>query len=127
VGTVCDASFPTFMITHWSRDRARGRLPIELVIRKLANDTASYVHMTDRGTLEVGKKADVNVIDLERLRLLRPELVQDLPAGGRRLLQRAEGYRATIVAGEVVVENGELTGARPGRLVRVGDKARPSS
>ena len=120
VGTVCDASFPTFMLTHWARDRARGRLPLERVVKMLAHDTARHVGFADRGTLAPGQKADLNVIDFDRLRLTRPALVADLPAGGKRLLQRAEGYLATIVNGEHVVEHGALTGARPGRLVRLG-------
>jgi N-acyl-D-aspartate/D-glutamate deacylase len=119
VGTVCDASFPTFMLTHWARDRARGRLPLERVVKMLAHDTARYMGFDDRGTVAVGQKGDLNVIDFDRLRLTRPSLVADLPAGGKRLVQRAEGYLATIVAGEVVVDRGSLTGARPGRLVRL--------
>ena len=107
------------MLTHWARDRARGKLPLERVVKMLAHDTARYVGFRDRGTLAVGQKADLNVIDFEGLRLERPALVSDLPAGGKRLLQRADGYLATIVSGEVVVERGALTGARPGRLVRL--------
>ncbi|MEO7091793.1 MAG: amidohydrolase family protein [Polyangiales bacterium] len=119
VGTVCDASFPTFMLSHWARDRARGKLPLERVVKMLAHDTARYMGFSDRGTIAVGQKADLNIIDFERLRLTRPALVADLPAGGKRLLQRAEGYLATLVNGEVVVDRGTLTGARPGRLVRL--------
>jgi N-acyl-D-aspartate/D-glutamate deacylase len=118
VGTVCDASFPTFLLTHWGRDRERGRLPVEQLVRMQAHDTARFLGLTDRGVLAPGQKADVNVIDWRRLRLLHPEMHADLPAGGRRLLQRAEGYRYTLVSGEVVVEDGRLTGQRPGRLVR---------
>ena len=87
-------------------------------MRLQTGNTAAVYGLTDRGTLEVGKKADVNVIDLDALRLHAPEMVFDLPAGGRRLIQRVDGYRATIVAGEVTFEDGEATGARPGRLVR---------
>lgn len=120
VGTICDASFPTFMLTHWTRDRERGRMPLERVVQMMSHDTAQHMGMTDRGTLAPGMKADVNVIDHAGLKLMRPRMVKDLPAGGQRLLQDAVGYRASIVSGAVVTENGELTGARPGRLVRAG-------
>jgi N-acyl-D-aspartate/D-glutamate deacylase len=120
VGTICDASFPTYLLMHWGRDRANGRIPIERLVQMQAFDTARYVGFADRGAIAVGQRADVNVIDLERLGLTRPTLVHDLPAGGRRLMQHAVGYRATIVAGQVVVQDGRLTDARPGRLVRAG-------
>ena len=119
VGTVCDASIPTYLLTHWARDRAAG-LPLEQVVKMQAHDTARFIGLTDRGTLEVGMRADLNVIDLAQLRLLRPQMQRDLPAGGRRLVQRAEGYRATLVAGVPIAEDGVMTGARPGRLVRLG-------
>jgi N-acyl-D-aspartate/D-glutamate deacylase len=119
VGTICDASFPTTMLTHWARDRAQG-LPLEKVVKMMTHDTARYIGMHDRGTLTPGAKADVNVIDLAHLTLRRPHLVADLPAGGKRLLQKAEGYRATLVNGEVILEDDALTAARPGRLVRLG-------
>lgn len=119
VGTVCDASFPTFMLTHWARDRARGRFALEHVVKMLTHDTSRYIGLGDRGTIAKGQRADLNVIDFEKLRLLRPELVKDLPAGGKRLVQRAEGYRATIVAGTTILENGQLTGAKPGRVARL--------
>jgi N-acyl-D-aspartate/D-glutamate deacylase len=122
VGTVCDASMPTFLLTHWARDRARG-LPLEAVVKMQAHDTARFVGLRDRGTLEPGMRADINVVDLQRLTLERPVVQRDLPAGGRRLVQRAEGYRATLVAGQVIAEDGSLTGARPGRLVRIGGAA----
>ena len=116
---ICDASTPTWMLTHWVRDRDRGpKLPIETVIKKMTADTAALFDLTDRGVLAPGKRADVNVIDFENLRLREPRLVHDLPAGGSRLLQAAEGYRATIVAGEVTREFDEFTGALPGRLIR---------
>ena len=119
VGTVCDASFPTFMLTHWARDRAK-RFSLEHVVKMLTHDTSRYIGLKDRGTIAVGQRADLNVIDFDKLTLLRPELVKDLPAGGKRLVQRADGYRATIVAGEAIVEGGHLTGAKPGRVARLG-------
>ena len=123
-GAICDASMPTFMLTHWARDRSRGeRLPIEMLVKKMTTDTASLYGLHDRGRLAPGMKADVNVIDFERLRVLMPELVYDLPAHGRRLVQRSEGYLATIVSGTVVMRDGCDTGARPGQLVRGGQAA----
>lgn len=118
VGTVCDASFPTFLLQHWTRDRKRDQITIEKAIKMQAHDTARHVGLTDRGTIAVGQKADLNIIDHQNLQLDRPKLVGDLPAGGKRLIQRAKGYLATVVSGEVTVEKGELTGRRPGRLVR---------
>ena len=116
---ICDASTPTWMLTHWARDRSRGpKLELEYVIKKMTADTADLFGLHDRGRIEVGMRADVNVIDHERLRLREPRLVQDLPAGGTRLLQAAEGYVATVVGGQVTRENDEFTGAFPGRLVR---------
>lgn len=118
VGTVCDASFPTFMLAHWTRDRGHGRLPLERVVKMMSHDVASYVGLRDRGLVAPGMRADLNVIDHAGLRLHRPGLVHDLPAGGRRLIQRASGYRATLVAGEIILRDDVLTGARPGRLAR---------
>jgi N-acyl-D-aspartate/D-glutamate deacylase len=119
VGAICDASIETYMLTHWVRDRTRGaRLPLELVVRKMTSDTASLYGLGDRGVIAPGYRADLNVIDLEGLVLHRPEMAYDLPGGARRLLQTADGYDATIVAGEVVMRDGRDTGARPGRLVR---------
>jgi N-acyl-D-aspartate/D-glutamate deacylase len=119
VKMICDASAPTYLLTHWVRDRSRGeRLPLETVIEKQAAGTAAVVGLDDRGTIEVGKKADVNVIDLDRLILHPPRSVDDLPAGGRRILQDATGYVATIVSGVVTRRGDRDTGARPGRLVR---------
>ena len=118
-GTICDSPQPTFMLTHWTRDRARGeRLPLEWVVKKQTADTARLYGLGDRGTLEPGKLADVNVIDYERLQLGAPTVVRDLPAGGRRLVQDAVGYVATLKAGETTFEDGRDTGARPGALVR---------
>ncbi len=120
-GLICDASMPTFLLTHWVRDRRRGeRIPLEQAVRLQTADTAALWGFMDRGTVESGKKADLNLIDLDALYLDAPEMVFDLPAGGRRLVQHAKGYRATIVSGQVTFEDGEPTGARPGRLVRGG-------
>ena len=121
VGTVCDASMPTYMLTHWTRDRQRGRkLDVPTVVNMLTGRQADYLGMKDRGYLREGLKADINVIDLDQLQSEPPHMEQDLPAGGQRLLQGARGYEATIVSGEVVMENGHLTGARPGTLYRAG-------
>ena len=118
-GVICDASYPTYMLTHWVRDRQRGeRLPLEYVVRRQCRDTARQVGLRDRGTLEPGMLADLNVIDFDSLTLHAPEMVFDLPAGGRRLVQRADGYVATIKRGEVIYRNGEATGAMPGQLIR---------
>jgi N-acyl-D-aspartate/D-glutamate deacylase len=125
VGLICDASFPTSNITIWSRQRPKGdQLPLEHVIKRQTKDTASHVGWLDRGVLAPGYKADVNVIDYDRLQLRRPEMHYDLPAGGKRLLQRAEGYRYTIKSGQVTFEDGEHTGELPGRLVRGAQSAR---
>jgi len=119
---ICDASMPTYLLTHWTRDRTRGRqIPIESIIRKQSALTAEVVGLTDRGTLEVGKRADINVIDLDHLTLHPPHPIDDLPAGGRRILQEATGYVATIVNGVVTRRSDTDTGARPGRLVRAAN------
>ena len=120
VGTVCDASFPTWLLTHWARDRSHGQIPVERVVQMLCADTSAHLGLRDRGRLLPGLKADINVIDHQALRLCTPQMVTDLPGGGRRLLQDAVGYRATIVAGQIIAADGRLTGARPGRLVRGG-------
>ena len=118
---LCDASVPTYMLAYMTRDRVRGEtLPVEFVVHKMTQDTASLYGMTDRGVIAPGYRADINVIDYDALELEDPQMVFDLPAGGRRLIQRAQGYRATICHGEVTYENGEHTGAYPGRLVRGG-------
>jgi N-acyl-D-amino-acid deacylase len=118
-GMICDASYPTFLLTHWARDRYRGeKLPLEYVVRKQSHDTAELFGLGDRGTIELGKKADINVIDMDALTLHAPQMVYDLPAGGRRLVQHASGYAATIVSGVITRRAGVDTGARPGRLVR---------
>jgi N-acyl-D-aspartate/D-glutamate deacylase len=118
VGTTCDASFPTFLLTHWARDRAEGRLPVERAVQMLTAAPARWMGFSDRGLLVPGRRADLNVIDHGRLALARPTLARDLPRGGRRFVQDAAGYRATVVRGEIVREEGRTTGARPGRLLR---------
>src|ERR1700758_1543436 len=116
---ICDASYPTFLLTHWARDRHRGeKLPLEFVIRKQSHDTAQLFGLSDRGIIEIGKRADVNVIDMNAITLHAPKMAYDLPAGGNRLVQGASGYNATIVNGVVTRRDGVDTGARPGRLVR---------
>jgi N-acyl-D-amino-acid deacylase len=115
---ICDSSFPTFVLTHWTRDRAHGRLPLPWAIRQLTHETASAVGLNDRGLLKPGYKADINIIDIDRLKLHAPRIAYDLPAGGRRLTQRADGFDATIVSGVVTYRDGEPSGALPGRLVR---------
>ena len=118
-GVICDAGQPTFMLTHWTRDRSRGeRLPLEWVVRKQTADTAALYGLGDRGTLEAGKLADCNLIDYDALRLGNPHVVADLPAGGRRLVQAATGYVETIKSGVTTFASGEDTGERPGRMVR---------
>jgi N-acyl-D-amino-acid deacylase len=118
-GIICDASQPTFMLTHWTRDRVRGeRLPLERVVKMQTHDTARLYGLTDRGTLEVGALADINLIDYDNLQLTNPTVVEDLPAGGKRLLQGAVGYVETIKSGVTTFEGGTETGARPGTLVR---------
>ncbi|WP_094287769.1 N-acyl-D-amino-acid deacylase family protein [Mycobacterium lehmannii] len=117
-GMICDASFPTYMLTHWSRDRAAGRLSVAEAVRELTSVPARVAGLADRGRIAVGYKADLNVIDHDGLRLHRPVIAYDLPAGGRRLDQSAEGYVATVVSGEIIAENGTPTVARPGALIR---------
>ena len=118
-GVIADAGMPTFILTHWARDRSKGeRLPLEYLVRKLSFDTASAYGLDDRGLLEAGRLADINVIDFDRLNLQRPEAVYDLPAGGKRLVQRVDGYRHIVKRGTPIFADGEHTGALPGRLVR---------
>jgi N-acyl-D-aspartate/D-glutamate deacylase len=118
VGTICDGSFPTTMLTHWVRDRPHDRIPLEVAVAKQTSMTAAMIGLHDRGAVAPGMRADLNVIDLGRLSLHAPELAFDLPAGGKRFLQRAEGYLHTFVAGTETYASGEHTGALPGRLVR---------
>jgi N-acyl-D-aspartate/D-glutamate deacylase len=123
VGTICDGSFPTTLLTLWGRDRDRGRLDLAFLVQRQCRDTARTVGLHDRGVLAPGYKGDLNVIDFDRLAVRRPEVRYDLPAGGRRLLQRADGYRHTFVNGTEIYREGEPTGELPGRLVRGGQPA----
>jgi N-acyl-D-aspartate/D-glutamate deacylase len=118
VGTICDASFPAFLLSYWARDRAERRIPLARAIKMLSADAADYLSLADRGRLKVGLKADINVIDQDRLTLKAPRMVKDLPAGGQRLLQDAVGFRSSLVAGREVLHNDQVTDERPGRLVR---------
>jgi N-acyl-D-aspartate/D-glutamate deacylase len=118
VGFISDASFPTYLLTYWGRDRASGRFDLADLIRRQTSDTASAVGLRDRGVIAPGMKADLNVIDFDRLALARPYMVHDLPAGGRRLLQAAAGYDMTVVSGVPTFRDGHPTGKLPGRLVR---------
>ena len=125
VGTICDASSPTFLLTHWTRDRTRGpQLPLEFVVQKQTRRTAETFGLLDRGLLAPGHRADINVVDHGQLSVGRPELVFDLPSGGKRLVQRPTGYRHTFVAGTETLTDGEFTGERPGTLVRGARSAR---
>jgi N-acyl-D-aspartate/D-glutamate deacylase len=120
-GLICDASFPTYMITHWTRDRTRGpKIPIERAVQLQTSATADAYGMSDRGRLTPGMIADVNVIDYEALHLHPPHMVNDLPAGGRRLLQNVDGYLHTIKRGQVTFTDGVATGERPGVVLRSG-------
>ena len=120
-GLVCDASMPTYLLSHWVRDRKRGaRLPLEKAVKLQTRDTAEFYGLMDRGLIAAGMKADLNLIDFANLRAHAPEMVFDLPAGGRRLVQKADGYKYTVVSGEVTFEDGQPTGAMPGKMVRGG-------
>ena len=115
---ICDASIETWMLTHWTRDRAGDRLPVEWVVRKMSRDTAEVYGLLDRGALAPGLKADVNLIDYEALEIEAPRIAHDLPTGAPRFVQGSTGYAATIVSGQVTIEQGEPTGTLPGRLLR---------
>ena len=119
--SIVDSGLPSFMLAHWGRDRRRGpRLPLEHLVKRQTSETADFFGMSDRGRLVPGMRADVNIIDFDRLRLHKPELVHDMPAGGRRFVQRVDGYEATVAAGIPIFERGEHTGAMPGHLLRAG-------
>jgi N-acyl-D-aspartate/D-glutamate deacylase len=120
VGTVCDASFSTFMLTHWVQHRTQDRLALEQAVEMMTSRNARYLGLKDRGLLAPGLRADINVIAPARLSVGVPKLVHDLPGGGKRFLQKAQGYIGTWVAGQCVAREGEVTAARPGRLVRAG-------
>jgi N-acyl-D-aspartate/D-glutamate deacylase len=124
-GTICDAASPTFLLEHWVRNRERGTISIEHAIQRQCRDTARLYGLDDRGTLEPGMLADINIIDMDNLKLGKPWLAFDLPAGGKRLLQKADGYRVTMKSGTVTFEDGKPTGNRPGILVR-GPQAAPA-
>ena len=124
VGYICDASCMTHMLVHWARDRNRGaRLPVEQAVKRISHDNAAAMGLVDRGVIAAGRKADVNVIDFARLQLRAPRMHYDLPAGGKRLVQTADGYVATVLSGAITYREGEATGALPGRLVRGGQAA----
>ena len=119
--SLLDAGVPTFMLTHWSRDRSRGpKLPLEMLVKRQTSETADFFGLCDRGRLAPGLRADINLIDYDRLQVQTPELVHDMPAGGRRFVQKVDGYEMIIAAGTPIFERGEHTGALPGRLVRAG-------
>jgi N-acyl-D-aspartate/D-glutamate deacylase len=124
VGIMCDATATSYTLTHWTRDRGRGSLfPISWAIKRLTSDNADAIGLRDRGRLQVGLKADINILDYDKMRLRRPEIVYDLPTGGKRLVQRTDGFDATIVSGAIVYRHGEATGVLPGRLVRGARRA----
>lgn len=126
-GLIADASIPTYLLTHWARDRERGeRIPLEQIVHLQTQTTARCYDLLDRGgVLAPGMKADLNVIDFDRLHLHAPEMVHDLPTGAKRLIQRIEGYDYTVCRGEVTFEGGVATEARPGQLIR-GAQASPA-
>ncbi|MFT6147201.1 MAG: N-acyl-D-aspartate/D-glutamate deacylase [Myxococcota bacterium] len=126
-GAICDGGMPTFMLTFWARDRTRGpKLGVEYIIKRQTQETAAFYGLNDRGLLKPGYRADLNIIDYDNLRLGKPKMAFDLPAGGRRLIQRATGYVATFVAGQQTMSNGVPTGVMPGRLVR-GEQGMPAA
>jgi N-acyl-D-amino-acid deacylase len=119
--SIVDSGLPSYMLAHWGRDRQRGpKLPLEMLVKRQTSETAAFFGLNDRGRLAPGLRADVNLIDFDSLRLHKPEIVHDMPANGRRFIQRVDGYEATLVAGTPIFERGEHTGALPGRLVRAG-------
>jgi N-acyl-D-aspartate/D-glutamate deacylase len=118
VGIISDASFATYLLTHWGRDRAKGKFDLGYLVKRQTADTARAVGLTDRGVIATGKKGDLNIIDFDKLQVQAPKMAFDLPAGGKRLLQGANGYDATIVSGQVAYRNGEATNVLAGKLVR---------
>ena len=120
-GSICDGGMPTFMLTHWARDRTRGeKMPLEFVVKRQTSETAAMFGFHDRGVVAPGKRADLNLINYDELKVMTPFMAYDLPAGGRRLMQNAKGYDATFVAGVQIVDHDQFTGALPGKLVRRG-------
>jgi N-acyl-D-aspartate/D-glutamate deacylase len=115
---IADAGMPSFILTHWARDRKSGQLPLEMLVHSLSRKTAMAYGLNDRGALVPGLRGDVNVIDFANLQLDRPEAIYDLPAGGRRLIQRVTGYDYTVKSGAVTFDHGEHTGALPGKVLR---------
>ena len=126
VGIISDGSYPTYLLSHWGRDRAHGRFDVGWLVKRQTSDTARAVGLHDRGIIAPGMKADLNVIDFDRLRVSTPTMAYDLPAGGKRLLQGAQGYVATVVAGNIIYREGKATGGLPGKLVR-GPQRAPAS
>jgi N-acyl-D-amino-acid deacylase len=119
--SIVDSGVPTYMLTHWSRDRSRGaKLPVEMLIKRQTSETGDFFGLNDRGRLAPGLRADINLIDYDHLQVQKPELVHDMPASGRRFIQKVDGYEMTIAAGTPIFEKGQHTGALPGRLVRAG-------
>jgi N-acyl-D-aspartate/D-glutamate deacylase len=116
----------TYLLTHWGRDRSHGRFDLGFLVKRQTHDTARAVGLLDRGVVAPGMKADLNVIDMDALEVEAPSMAYDLPAGGKRLLQGAKGYEATIVSGQVIYRNGQATGALPGKLIR-GPQAAPAN
>ena len=124
---ICDASWPAFVLQHWVRDRTRGdKIDLPTAVKMMSKEAADLYGLGDRGTVEVGKRGDLNVIDLDRVELHLPEVIDDLPTGASRIVQRADGFDLTVCAGEVTFRGGSPTGARPGRLVR-GPQAAPAA
>jgi N-acyl-D-amino-acid deacylase len=124
-GMISDASYPTFLLSHWTRDRAGRKIALPSAVHALARRTALAVGLEDRGVIAPGYKADLNILDYDRLTVRLPRVVNDLPAGGRRLMQDADGYAATVVNGALIMREGKPTGETPGRLVR-GAKPAPA-
>jgi N-acyl-D-aspartate/D-glutamate deacylase len=126
VGTICDGSFPTTLLHYWGRDRSRGTIDLEFLVQRHCQGTARTVGLLDRGVIAPGYRADLNIVDFDNLELYKPEIAHDLPAGGRRLLQRAGGWAHTVVAGRETYRDGEATEELPGRLIR-GAQAAPGA